>query len=120
MDQRPIAGKLIRVYDPPLPLDESEAARQGVTGYFRDFDATKVDVAPDGTMTLSKIESTGEEVDFQSGRKVQGFRATLLAVIAPNGRIRAETVDVEPAQEGRRLVTLADGTQAPNESILEP
>lgn len=81
-----IPGRVFRVYCPPRPID----------GH-RDYDAQKVELGPDGTITLHSIESTGEELDIASGRRMQGFKQTILAVIGADGRLRAETIDV--AQE---------------------
>ena len=110
IEQKHLTGSVVRVYDPPLPIGPADGPG------FRDFDATKVEIAPDGTMTLSKIEQTGEELDVRSGRMMQGYKATLLAVVDADGHLRAETIILESA---RRQVQLADGSSAPNESVLD-
>lgn len=98
IEQKPLKGKVIRVYDPPLPLDNPAhqiAAEIGGVAYgFRDFPAQKVEVAPDGTMTLTQIEELGEELDIKSGRKMMGYKQTLLAVIDADGHLRAESIDL--------------------------
>jgi hypothetical protein len=97
IEQQPIAGKVIRVYDPPKPLEDPAGRVDEVGGVaygFRDFPAQKVDIAPDGTMTLTQIEATGEELDIKTGRKMQGYRQTLLAVIDADGHLRAESIDL--------------------------
>ncbi len=81
IDRKPIAGKRLRVY--------------GAGGAYRDFNAQRVDVAPDGSMLLTQVEQTGEEVDFKTGQKAMGYRQTLLAVIGPDGDLRLESIDVE-------------------------
>lgn len=84
IDPKQLPGKVIRVYDPPRPIE---------AGY-RDFDATKVEFANDGTMTLTKLEDTGEELDVRSGKMMRGYKQTLLAVVDVDGHLRAESIDL--------------------------
>lgn len=86
MELKQIPGTVVRVYDPPLPIGP-----EGGPGY-RDFDANKVDLAPDGSITLSRVEQTGEELDVRSGRMMQGYKTTLLAVVDHDGHLRLETI----------------------------
>ena len=94
IEQRHLTGTVIRVYDPPLPLEDHQLAGGEVGGHtFRDFDATKVDIAPDGTMTLSRIRSLGMKRDLaRGGQEYESFEASLLAVIDADGHLRAETI----------------------------
>jgi hypothetical protein len=118
IDQKHLAGTRIRVYDPPLPLyahplaggpinpDPTDVENRGPRYSFRDFDASKVEIGPDGSMTLSRIEETGEELDIKTGRKMQGYRVTLLAIIDADGHLRAETIHVDEEQPQTALRTL--------------
>lgn len=65
----------------------------------RDYDATKLEIGPDGSITLMKFEKVGEKPDLRPGAKigdkVEEWRTTLLAVVGPDARLRAETVSLE-------------------------
>lgn len=64
-----------------------------------DYDATKLDIGPDGSMSITKLEMVDEKPDLRPGAKigdkVQGWKQTLLAVVGPDGKLRAETVSLE-------------------------
>jgi len=65
-------------------------------GSYRDFEPSKVEVGPDGSLSLTLIEQTGERrLDAKGGQMMDEYRVTLLAIIGPDGRLRAETVDVD-------------------------
>lgn len=62
---------------------------------FVDFDATKIDISPDGSMILTRITASGESrLNPITGKLEEGVEVRILAVIGPDGRVRAETVDV--------------------------
>ena len=126
MEAQPLPGKRIRVYDPPLPLEHHPSAAGGprpdggVAYTFIDFDAQKIDVGLDGTISLTRVEVGEERTDFQTGKPYRPVTTTVVALIDPDGHLRAETIDVAlegMGLGGRRLVQLADGSEKPNESV---
>lgn len=81
---------VIRVYDPPADI-----APGGEGQGFRDFPAFKIDFTPGGDMVLYGMKYYGRKVDLKTGREYDDARQTILAVVDPNGHLRAETVQVE-------------------------
>ena len=66
----------------------------------RDFDASKVDIAPDGSMSITKIEMLeGPKIATPGGDNGARMRVTLLAIVGPDGKLRAETVELEEPEE---------------------
>src|ERR1035437_6796146 len=64
-------------------------------GGYTDFDAQKIEVASDGSMILHRITPGGDRLNPKTGKFEQGFEVRILAVIGPDGAVRAETVEVE-------------------------
>jgi hypothetical protein len=60
----------------------------------RDFEITNAAVNADGTLVLSLIRKVGEKPDLgpnaRHGDKIEEYESTLVAIIGPDGRLRAE------------------------------
>lgn len=103
-DAKVLHGARFRVYDPPLPLELHplaggplrDATDIHTSGHsFMDFDAQKVELGPAGNIILSHVEIGEEQTDLQSGRKYNPIETKVLAIIDPDGHLRAETVYVD-------------------------
>jgi hypothetical protein len=74
----------------------------------RDYDASKIDLGADGSLVLTKLTKVGSRPDLQRGGMQEEWESRILAIIGPDGRVRAETIDeAGPLVEGGRVTILA-------------
>lgn len=87
----------------------------------REFDITNAAVNADGTIVLSLIRKVGEKPDLgpnaRHGDKIEEYESSLVAIIGPDGHLRAEGAPLPPAELARELPILVGGR---NNNVRNP